>query len=130
MIKIYCDGSFQQDTKKAGIGILFYYEDEPIRFQKALEGLNDNHEAEFMAIIHAFQELNKRDVKNQLIVIHTDSKIVANSIDKQFAKNPTYHDLLQQILQLMDPYTLAFVKWIPEKSNQAADALAKQALRK
>ncbi|MGO4937017.1 ribonuclease HI family protein [Fundicoccus sp. Sow4_H7] len=130
MIKIYCDGAYQLSTKKAGIGIHFYFDDEHVIYRKSFDNLHDNHEAEFLAVIHALEELNQRQVdKQQLIVIHTDSKIVASSLEKQFVKKQLYHNLLMQIIQLMQAYPLAFVKWIPEKENLGADALARQALR-
>lgn len=63
-------------------------------------------------------------------MLYTDSKVVAQTIDKNYTKNPAFSDYLTEIQCLLKQFPLAIIQWIPESQNKGADHLARQGLAK
>ncbi|MGX7108189.1 ribonuclease HI family protein [Facklamia miroungae] len=128
---IQIDAAFDPKTKEAGLAFLVFDKGNVDTHKFFLAKITDNHLAEFISLLLAMQWLKQQNLKaNQLIQIKTDSKIVFQSINKQYAKKEHFKVLLTTILNEMNKYPLLFLKWIPEKENRAADQAAKQALHK
>lgn len=127
MIEVYTDGASKGNPGKSGIGIVFksstIYEEHSFQI-----GIYTNHEAEFHAVIKAL-ELCKEKYPNEVLSFRSDSKVVVDTIEKEFTKNKDYLPLLEQIQQLSSHFPLFFIKWIPEKQNQQADRLAREIIR-
>lgn len=131
MITINLDAAFNPEKLIAGLAFQVYNEDQQLGFKFYAENIQDNHQAEFLSFYQALIWLNQSVAdKNTLISFNTDSKILAQSYDKRFAKSALYDSILQACLLICDQYSLLFLKWVPEKANRAADTLAKQALLK
>lgn len=127
MLEIYIDGASAGNPGPSGIGVFIKGEGHHIKISEHI-GECDNHRAEFYACIRALEEALK--LEGTLISLRSDSKIVVSSIEKRYVKNEQYKPLLEQILHLADQFDLFFVKWIPDKENRAADALAREAIYK
>lgn len=130
MYKIYTDAAFNAKTKEAGIAFNAIHDGKQIQKSRYCETVVDNHEAEFRALLLALEFLKEEASDTETILIHSDSKIVTQSLDKRYVKEAQYAVWLQQILAIIDTFHLIFWQWIPDKENKGADQLAKQALRK
>lgn len=126
MITVQTDGATSRETGQSGAGI--YIKDNGTTFTyKVPLGKMSNHEAEFHAVIHALRICNKQ-FPGEILAFQTDSQIVVDSIEKDFAKNTTFQQLLTQINQLSQKHPYFFIKWIPSNENNNADMLAKRAI--
>ena len=127
MLEIYIDGASAGNPGPSGIGIFIKGEGHLIKISEHI-GESDNNRAEFQACIRALEEALK--LESQFVSLRSDSKIVVSSIEKRYVKNEQFKPLLEQILHLVDQFDMFFVKWIPDKENRAADALAREAVLK
>ena len=89
----------------------------------------DNHLAEFTAINWALSWLLEEGVQEELIFMHTDSKVTADAIEKNYTKKEANRIVLKEIQKQVKHFPQLFVKWIPESENKGADQLARQALQ-
>lgn len=133
MYKIYVDAATKGNPGPSAIGIVILntHTKEYQQISHPLKNTYTNHEAEFEAVIYALEWINKQPMTDHIIWIHSDSKIVIQTIDKNFTKNECFKAYLRKINQLIHhSRRLIFFKWIPEKENKGADQLAKQGLLK
>ena len=131
MIKFYSDAAYQAKTQTAGLAVRLVEHSTQLETGRYVAAVADNHQAEFLAFEMGLQYLKAQQIApDQMIVCHSDSKIVVQSIEKHYVKDVRYQPILARILSLMADYPLLFVKWIPEKENQAADLLARRILTK
>ncbi|USS87512.1 ribonuclease HI family protein [Fructilactobacillus hinvesii] len=128
-IKVYSDAAEQPRTKQCSAGILMIVNHQQIQIKQLLTA-TDNHSAEFQACELALQTLVHRlsdtEQKNAVVNYYTDSKIVAESLQKNYAKH--YQTFVDRIEQLQQVFAFFFVNWIPDHENQGAHQLALQAL--
>jgi ribonuclease HI len=129
MLRIYVDAATKGNPGPSGGGIVIVGERIHDQIHVPL-GECSNHEAEFRVLIQALQLLLEKYETDQTIVIHSDSKIVVQTIEKNYAKNPLFQPYLDTYHQLESKFSLLLIKWIPESQNKGADTLAKQALQK
>jgi ribonuclease H len=61
--------------------------------------------------------------------MHTDSKVTADAIEKNYTKKESNRIVLKEIQKKVKHFPQLFVKWIPESENKGADQLARQALQ-
>lgn len=130
MIKINTDAAYNPNTQETGIGIHIVHDNHRELIKIFVSEVTDNHIAEFIALIAAINYIQTNLDTNQIITYQSDSKIVIQSIEKQYVKNIEYKKLLDYILSIINEYPTFFASWIPEAQNRGADSLAKQALRK
>lgn len=110
-------------------GILIVHDGQQSQLKLPLQA-TDNHHAEYLAAIAGFKALInqlKTDTKQITVLYYTDSKIVADSVEKQYAKH--YQSLVDELLILQAQFGLVVTRWVPEKQNQGAHHLAQQALK-
>src|SRR5699024_5047760 len=91
-------------------------------------GLVSNHEAEFLAVIHALK-ICQEQFTNKMIAIQSDSQIVVNAIENNYVKNPLFKPFLDEIKILSKSFPYVFVKWVPNVQNKHADHLARKAIQ-
>lgn len=127
MLEVYIDGASAGNPGPSGIGIFIKGEGLHEKISLAIPDTN-NHIAEFTALVKGLEYAHKTG--SRLISMRSDSKIVVSSVDKAYVKNEEYKPYLQQALALIEQFDLFFIKWIPEKDNKAADALARAAIQK
>ncbi|WP_124058831.1 ribonuclease HI family protein [Vaginisenegalia massiliensis] len=131
MIRIFTDAAYNPKTKEAGLGVVLFVNQSRFDYHEFLPQAGDNHEAEFTAVQLAMQQLGQHvSHQDEVILLHCDSKIVIQSLDKQYAKQEAYHLLLKKSLNQIAQYPNFYWKWIPEKENLAADQVARHALHK
>lgn len=130
MVKIYTDAAFDPNKKMATIVTLYHQSNQRFQFSEFVPHIEDNHQAEFKAMILCLEKLIQQQLQDQLCQIYSDSKIVISSIEKEYVKDERYQPYLNKILSLKENFSLIFFNWIPEKQNLAADQLAKSVLHK
>ncbi|MUK87603.1 reverse transcriptase-like protein [Ornithinibacillus sp. L9] len=126
MIEVYTDGSSSGNPGPSGAGIYIKAGGEKYTYSFPL-GVLSNHEAEFHAVIKAL-EICREQFSNEILSFRSDSRLVVDTIEKDYTKNPTFLPLLEKIREKSSSLPYFFIKWIPEKSNGHADQLARKAI--
>lgn len=126
MVTVQIDGATDVKTGQSGAGIYMRAKGEYDSYKIPL-GKMSNHEAEFHAVIEALKICNEQ-FPGEILAFQTDSQIVVDSIEKNYAKNKAFQNLLSQINELSKNHPYFFIKWIPSNQNNQADLLAKQAI--
>ena len=129
MIKVYTDAAVNGNPGDVGLGVLVLKDGEQKPFKISVEEKMDNHLAEFTAINWALGWLLEEGVQEELIFMHTDSKVTADAISKRYTKKEANRIVLKEIQNKLKDFSQLFVKWIPESENRGADQLARQALQ-
>lgn len=127
MVTVQTDGATDVKTGQSGAGIYIRENGEYFSYKVPL-GEMSNHEAEFHAVIEALKICNKQ-FSGEILAFQTDSKIVVDSVYKNYAKNGIFQTLLNEINILSEKHPHFFIKWIPGNQNRNADSLAKKAIR-
>lgn len=127
LIKLFTDAATKNGFGPSAAGVIIVINGKQIQLKHSL-GNTDNHSAEFSAAIWAFEQLKRYPeiVPDSTIMFYTDSRIVADAVGKNYAKNFT--DLAQRLITLIDQYHIVLTEWLPEKQNLGAHRLALQAL--
>lgn len=125
LIKIFTDAATQGNPGPSAAGIIIVVDGQQIQLKSKL-GQANNHAAEFQAAIWGFQQLARYAHADDTIMFYTDSRIVADAVGKQYAKN--FSDSFQELTRLIDRYHMVLTEWIPDKQNRGAHNLALQAL--
>ncbi len=129
MIKVFTDAAVNGNPGDVGLGVLVLKDGEQLPFKISVEEKMDNHLAEFTAINWALGWLLEEGYQEELIFMHTDSKVTADAISKRYTKKEANRIVLKEIQNKLKDFSQLFVKWIPESENRGADQLAKQALQ-
>ena len=127
MLEVFIDGASAGNPGESGIGIFIRGEGYLDKVSEHA-GILDNHTAEFTALLRGIEEAAKRTTG--LVSVRSDSKAVVSAVEKRYAKNPVHRDLLERALAISDDFDFLFIKWIPDEENRAADALAREGIRK
>ncbi|ATP39722.1 ribonuclease HI [Solibacillus sp. R5-41] len=127
MLEVYIDGASAGNPGPSGIGIFLKGEGILEKISEPI-GITNNHQAEFIALVRGLEEAKKTGTT--FVSMRSDSKIVVSSVDKAYVKNEEFKPYLEKALQLIKQFDLFFIKWIPDKENKAADALAREAIQK
>lgn len=130
MIRIYTDAAVKGNPGPVGIGIVIVRNNEQTQHSFPFDEQLNNHQAEFQAVIQGMKWLIKNDWTDELTFCYTDSQIVAQSVQKEYAKDIYFQNSIHDILSLMKHFPYFSVEWIPESENKGADNLARQALQK
>ncbi|WP_053366892.1 reverse transcriptase-like protein [Bacillus sp. FJAT-27245] len=126
MIEVYIDGASAGNPGPSGAGIFIKGHGSAEKFSLPL-GVMSNHEAEYHAFIKALEICLEKGYST--VSFRTDSELVNNAVEKEFAKNKNYAPLLDRALDLTRKFDLFFMKWIPGSENKVADELARLGIR-
>lgn len=129
MLKIYVDAATKGNPGISGAGVQLIGEQLYQQLNYPLPELT-NHQAEFAALILGLEEAITQEINQQNTMVYTDSKIVAQTIDKDYTGNSLFLPYLVRIRELYSFFPLLVIQWIPEKQNKGADNLARQGLQK
>ncbi len=129
MIKVYTDAAVNGNPGDVGLGVLVLKDGEQLPFKISVGEKMDNHLAEFTAINWALGWLLEEGLQEELIFMHTDSKVTADAISKRYTKKEANRTVLKEIQNKLKDFSQLFVKWVPESENRGADQLARQALQ-
>jgi len=127
LIKLYADAATQGNPGPSGAGIISVIDGVQQQHYHYLGELT-NHEAEFHAAILAFEQIAPLATPTDTVMFYLDSKLVADSIGKAYAKH--YPALIQHLMTLIERYNIVLTTWIPDRQNQGAHKLALQAIHK
>ncbi|RKQ35861.1 ribonuclease HI family protein [Oceanobacillus halophilus] len=127
MIEVYTDGASSGNPGKSGAGIYIKANNTTYEYTFPLGELS-NHEAEFHAVIKAL-EICKESFPGEILSFRSDSKIVVDTVEKDYSKNATFLPLLEKIRAESNHFPYVFFKWIPSKQNSHADKLARSAIQ-
>src|SRR5699024_5346465 len=86
----------------------------------------DNHEASWAVLLFAVKKAAEHDFIS--LIIHTDSKVISDSFDRGFVKNPVFREYYRKIEAELDQFDLFLVSWTPRRENRRADELARHTL--
>lgn len=128
MIEVYTDGASQGNPGPSGAGIYILTGSNKFSHSIPLPDMS-NHEAEFHAVRHAL-EICEEHFAGEILSFRSDSKIVVDSIQKEYTKNKAFAPILNKILVHIESFPYVFFKWIPDKQNPHADRLAREGIQK
>ncbi|WP_243521434.1 ribonuclease H family protein [Bacillus pseudomycoides] len=133
-IHIYFDGGYDLETKEAGIGICIYYKKGHkvyrVRRNAYIEGIYDNNEAEYAALLYGMNVLEELGIKYEPVTLHGDSQVVLQQLAGEWPCYDEHLDhYLDQIEQKAKQMKLKLVcEPVARKQNKEAHQLATQAL--
>ena len=129
MIKVFIDASTKGNPGPSGGGLMItsenMYKQESFAFSEMT-----NHQAEFEILLTALERLIIEQLQQETIMIYSDSKVVVQTIDKDYTNNESFLPYLLKFRQLQEQFRLLILQWIPENKNKGADNLARQGLQK
>lgn len=128
-MKLYTDAAVNGDPGQAGVGFVVLDTNRHDQLSLPLPGTWNNHAAEFEAVVQALTWLSKEDLSNTVLFLYTDSKLVADSLKKKYAKKEPFSSYVARILTLLEQVLVYEIQWIPESKNRGADNLAHQGLQ-
>ncbi|MCM3738119.1 ribonuclease H family protein [Bacillus cytotoxicus] len=133
-LTLFFDGGYDIETKEAGVGISIYYKKQGklyrIRRNAYIEGIDDNNEAEYAALLYGMNILEELGVKYESVILRGDSQVVLQQLAGEW---PCYEEnlihYLDQIEQKAKQMKIKLVcEPVSRKQNKEAHQLAKQAL--
>ncbi len=113
MLRIYVDAATKGNPGESGGGIVYLTDQSRQQLHVPL-GIVSNHEAEFKVLIEALKQAIANEDNQQTVLLHSDSKIVVQTIEKNYAKNEKYQPYLAEYQQLEKNFPLLLIKWLPE----------------
>ena len=123
---LYVDGSADLNTKTAGIGGVFYNDnnEEVYSFSEYLDDATNN-EAEYTALIKGLKL--GLELKFINIEIYSDSELIVRQINGDYqVKNDRMKNLHLKVLNLLKQYNNWSIKHIMRDKNEIADRLSKE----
>lgn len=130
MLKVYVDAASKPQTSYGGIGIVLSEKDFYQQIAIPIQGDFDNHELEFQAVLYALEECCKYHFQDKFINIYSDSKIVVQTLEKDYTRNEKFSKYLTLINEKLTIFPFVFFHWINDSQNKGADNLARQGLQK
>lgn len=128
LIHIHVDGAASGNPGRGGIGIVIKADNIISEYSLSLGDVS-NHEAEFLAVLHALRICAKH-FPQRILAFQSDSQLVVQAIEKGYVKNASFKEILDEILKVSINFPHFFIKWVPNEQNKHADRLAKEAIRK
>jgi len=132
ILKVYTDGAIRSDQGASGLGAIVRDERNQICFWwQHRAGAMTNNEAEYAAVIFAFECL-KRTVKTGQIVeiaVFSDSRVVVDQMNgKAEAHAPGLQRARTRLRVLIESFPHVTFHHIAREQNRLADALAFEAV--
>lgn len=125
MAIMYIDAAASLKPKLSAGGIVIKGDDLDYSASIFL-GEMDNHEAEWATFSFGVEEALKLNISS--LIVYTDSKIIADSFDKNFVKNKVFKVYFEKVLELTRNMDMFIVSHTPRKKNSRADQIAKDRL--
>lgn len=88
----------------------------------------DNNEAEWATLLKTTELLLSHNLSTA--IIYTDSKIIADTFNKNYVKDKRYRTYYEKIMMLESKFQLFLISLLPREANRHADSLAKARLYK
>ena len=129
MIKAYIDAATKGNPGPSGGGIMLTGENIYIQESFPLPVISI-HQAEFATFCRLLDFLQESKYTDQTIMVYTDSKILAQTVDKNYTNNADIKKYLEDFQEKLKFFPMLILQWIPESKNKGADNLARQGLQK
>lgn len=131
ILKVYTDGGSKGNPGPASIGIVFYIDKKQIFKHHASIGVATNNDAEYQALITAFEEIKRqkekliKDFKVEKIEFFCDSSLLVNQVRGFFkVKSGKIKEYILKIKILEQEINLPIsYHHIAREKNQEADKL-------
>ncbi|WP_088009007.1 ribonuclease H family protein [Indiicoccus explosivorum] len=133
-VRVFFDGGFNRETKRAGLGCAIYYEQNGkkyrLRRNAPADGIDSNNEAEYAAFFFALQELDLLGVHHLPVEFIGDSQVVISQLAGDWpVLEPELNRWADRIEQKMESLGIEpEYAQVSRKKNLEADQLATQAL--
>ena len=128
-LKLYVDGAADLHTKTAGIGGVFYRNNNELFSFSEFIGNATNNEAEYKALIKGLEESHNLNVTK--IEIFADSELIVKQINGEYkVKNERMLKLYSKAISLFTKFNSWSLTHIPREKNSVADKLSKDAMRR
>lgn len=85
MLRIYVDAATKGNPGESGGGIVYLTDQSRQQLHVPL-GIVSNHEAEFKVLMEALKQAIANEDNQQTVLLHSDSKIVVQTIEKTMLK--------------------------------------------
>ncbi|TDL95565.1 ribonuclease HI family protein [Macrococcus brunensis] len=125
MAQIFIDAATRQNPFESSIGYVIRTDEAVLEFGQYL-GEMENHEAEWNALIAALKQAAALGIRS--VILKSDSRIVVDSVHKNYTKNPKFKPYLLDYQGLQDKFDLLIIDWIPRDQNKHADHVARHYL--
>lgn len=127
-LQIYTDGGAKGNPGPAAVGIAYYRDGKIIHTYREDLGVATNNEAEYTAVIRAFEEVKSQKVTIKgikKIQFFCDSSLVVNQLNGLFkVKQARIREFVMKIRILEQEVGLPVsYTYIPREKNTVADAL-------
>ena len=128
-VKLFVDGAADLHTQTAGIGGVFYRNDEELFSFSEFIGSATNNESEYQALIKGIEESHNLNIVN--IDIFADSELIVKQINGEYkVRNERMQILHSKAINLLDKLNSWSLTHIPREKNSVADKLSKEAMRR
>lgn len=128
-VKLFVDGAADLHTQTAGIGGVFYHNDEELFSFSEFIGSATNNESEYKALIKGINESHNLNIVN--VDIFADSELVVKQINGEYkVRNERMQVLHSEAIYLLDKLKSWSLTHIPREKNSVADKLSKDAMRR
>ncbi len=128
-VKLFVDGAADLHTQTAGIGGVFYRNDEELFSFSEFIGSATNNESEYKALIKGIEE--SHDLKLLNIDIFADSELIVKQINGEYkVRNERMQKLYKKTISLLNKLNSWTITHIPRDQNSIADKLSKDAMRR
>ncbi|MEJ5362903.1 MAG: ribonuclease HI family protein [Spirochaetota bacterium] len=130
VLTMYIDGASKGNPGPAGIGIVIYDGDDRLVGKvSAYIGKKTNNQAEYIALLRAFQLA--LFFKTKILKIRSDSELVVRQLSGEYqVNNPNIKKLYERVLELKKQIPNVKIEHVMRNFNEKADFLAKKAADK
>ncbi len=132
VLEVFTDGGSKGNPGPAAIGIAFYRDKKRIHTYREDIGYATNNDAEYTAVIRAFEIIIKKKAEwgIEKVAFHSDSQLVVSQITGVYKiKHPQIRTYIDQLKQLQKELGLSTsFTYIPREQNQVADSLVNNKL--
>lgn len=136
MIKVFCDGVMEPINPGgyAAYGIVILKDDIELLREGKFVGSGSrisNNVAEYSGFIRVLEFLKEKNLCNEQITIHADSKLVIEQMSGNWQiRQGLYVPLALNALKLLKDFTNLRLQWIPREENGICDCLSKDVLKR
>ncbi|TSC66257.1 MAG: ribonuclease H [Candidatus Doudnabacteria bacterium Gr01-1014_77] len=129
---IYTDGGARGNPGPAGIGAVFYLEDEngkrlELETLKEYIGEQTNNYAEYTALIKALQRASS--IGKKVVLCYLDSELVVKQLNGLYkVREESLKPLVSEVLKLTNKFTNVSFTHVHREKNVLADKLVNQAI--
>ncbi len=129
---IFTDGGARGNPGHAGIGAVFYYEDEEgnrteLERTKKYIGETTNNFAEYTALIEALEHASK--LKYKKVQCYLDSELVVKQLNGLYKiREKTLQPLAARVLSLTNRFSQVNFSHIHREKNAVADKMVNEAI--